>query len=335
MGLRTLVRQLRFESDLPYRLYDRVAVLLGQGRPGLPLRSARDDQGPAPFFIVGSGRSGNTLLRAILVGHGKLAIPPESYVLGTVVRDYRRLGFLAWSELLRIVLARFHFHPKFGTWDTDLREVHEQLVECPESERSLARIVNGVYQAWMRCHMPSASRWGDKTPTNVYHLPRIHRLFPDAAFVHMLRDGRDVVASYLESGLYESAIEACDRWRESVHLVRSFLRRLPADRYREIRYERLVGDPEGVTRDVCDLLGVSFERRMLEHRTRVDDLGDTGARHHADLRRPISDRSVGSWRNRLDLRQQAVVQERLQDMLEVLGYLQDGGAPRSEEPRQA
>lgn len=321
MDLRESLRRLRFGTDLPYRVFDRLNLLLRQLGRGYRLRLSGDEARPAPFFIVGSGRSGNTLLRAILAGHGDLAIPPESYVLGPVVRDYRTLSFLPWTTLLRLVLARFHFHPQFDAWETNLGRVQRTLASSPDEERSLARILDAVYRAWIRRHMPGADRWGDKTPTNVYHLPRIAAVFPDASYIHMLRDGRDVVASYLDAGLYDSTDAACERWLESVDLVRRFAASLSSDRFREVRYERLVTEPEAVTRGVCQVLGVAFEPVMLKHRQRVNGLGDTDAEHHSGLNRPISSRSVGSWRDRLDDRQRRIVHDRLSPRLRDLGYL--------------
>lgn len=321
MGLRSLLRQLRFGTDLPYRVYDRLTTLHRALEKRRPLRRPADDALPTPFFIVGSGRSGNTLLRAILCGHGELAVPPESYVLGAAVREYRKFGFLSWPELVDVVLDRFASHPQFATWDTDLAPVRAALLDRPDEQRSLARILDAVYRAWAWTHMPGARRWGDKTPTNVYHLPRIDAVFPDALYLHVLRDGRDVVASYLEAGFYETAEMACRRWIESVELVRDFSRGLDPGRFLEVRYERLVRDTEALVHDVCRLLGISYEPGMLRHRRRVDDLGDTGADHHAGLDRPIEDSSVGSWRDRLDQRQRNVVERRLRPLLSSLGYL--------------
>jgi hypothetical protein len=321
MGLSTYLRKLRFRTDLPYRIYDRLTLLLGQFGPRYPLRRVTDDARPSPFFIVGSGRSGNTLLRAILTGNPELAIPPESYVLGPAVRDYRRLGFLPWRMLARVVLGRFQFHPQFETWQTDVPEVYRAVAGCSVEYRSLAKIVDELYRAYARRHQPNARRWGDKTPANVYHLPRIHAVFPNAAYLHMLRDGRDVVASYLDAGFYDSAEDASQRWLESVDLVREFGRRLPKNRYLEVRYESLVRNPEPVIRQVCRYLGTTYRQVMLQHRERVDDLGDTDASHHAGLYRSVDDRSVGTWRERLNADQRRVVEKQLRSRLSALGYL--------------
>lgn len=320
MGLRTYLRRLRFRTDVPYRVYDRLTILLRQLGPYHPLRKPADDDRPSPFFIVGSGRSGTTLLRAILAGSREVAIPPESYVMGAAVRDYRRLSFLPWPALVRFVLGRFQFHPGFEAWATDLDEVHRQAAACPEPERSLAMILDAIYMAYAGRHRPEARRWGDKTPANVYHLPRLDAVFPGASYVHVLRDGRDVVASYLEAGLYDSAEDASERWIESVNLVRSFLHDVRPDRSLEVRYERLVRDPEAVTRRVCEHLALEYRPEMVNHRDRVEELGDTDAGHHAGLHRPIDDRSVGTWRDRLDERQRRVVEERLASRLVSLGY---------------
>ena len=72
-----------------------------------PLRRPTTKISPPPFFIVGSGRSGNTLLRAVLTGHSKVAIPPESYVLAKTIRRFRSYSFLNWSLLVRMILSEF------------------------------------------------------------------------------------------------------------------------------------------------------------------------------------------------------------------------------------
>lgn len=321
MDFRTYLRRLRFRADLPYRLFDRLSFILRQLGSHHPLRVPGDDKGSSPFFIVGSGRSGTTLLRAILVGHRSLAIPPESYVLGLAVRDYRKFGFQPWAELLRIVLARFQFYRHFDAWQTDLKPVYHELLDCPPEKRSLAKLLDTVYLTYARNHMSDATRWGDKTPLNVYHLPRIDAVFPDANYIHILRDGRDVVASYLDANLYDSAKAACERWVESVELVRSFTTGIPTKRCLEVRYERLVQEPETVSREVCEHLGVSFEPRMLCHRDRIENLGDSDLEHHSNLARPISDRSVGSWRHRLEEEQKKVVRTKLLRLLAELDYV--------------
>ncbi len=92
----------------------------------------------APFFIVGSGRCGTTLLRRILAAGGQVHIPPETYKVGPAVRFFRRNRDRAWSFLVRGVLSMFEYHPMFERWKISLRPLAAELGELPPGRRSLA-----------------------------------------------------------------------------------------------------------------------------------------------------------------------------------------------------
>jgi hypothetical protein len=150
-----------------------------------------------PFFIVGSGRCGSTLLRAMLVAHPDLHIPPES-ALGPMVREYRRYSRLPWNVVLRIVLGRLEWDQSWATWELALKPLLRELDALPRDARNLATILAAPYRAHASRHKPSAVRWGDKTPPNTARLGALHQVFPDLQVVHLLRDGRDVVQSFLQ-----------------------------------------------------------------------------------------------------------------------------------------
>lgn len=302
-----------------HTLYDsvRAAIKFWSGRR--PLRRATTQILPPPFFIIGSGRSGNTLLRAVLTGHSDVAIPPESYVLAKAIRRFRAYSFLDWPLLVRIVLAEFEYHDQFESWDLSLRSVYEPLSQLPEEKCDLALILDEIYRRYMSVHMPNAKRWGDKTPMNTAHLHWIDRVFPQAKYVHMLRDGRDVVSSYVQAGLYSSVEEAGQRWRRSVTMARRFGERFP-DRYLEVRYENLVRRPEREVRRVCEFLGIEFRKDMLQFQDDVDELGDTHLSHHEGLRRPINTDSIGKWKSRLSTQDQEIVVRLIGDKLDAMGY---------------
>ena len=86
------------------RAYRYLPVLL-KGRP------LHDEARYRPFFIIGSGRCGTTLLRAMLQTHPTVHIPPETYSLGQIIQEYPRYSRLPWDELLRLILTRFEYNP--------------------------------------------------------------------------------------------------------------------------------------------------------------------------------------------------------------------------------
>lgn len=287
---------------------------------GYPLRNLSSDRG-APFFIVGSGRSGTTLLRAMLTGHPGLDIPPESYVLPAVIRGFQDFSFLPWDFLVPWVIATYERHPEFDTWQTDLAAARIAALHIEPAQRTLRAILDEVYGAYTLRAGKGRCRWGDKTPLNTLHLPTIYAAFPDAQYVHVLRDGRAVAASYVCAGLYSSAVEAAMRWEVSVQAARKLGRRLPARQFLEIRYEDLVTVPRETMARVSAFLGVEMVDAMLEPRERAGSLGDVPRHeHHGGVFEPLTAAKIEQWKDSLSPGQLAEVEAAVGRTLKAAGY---------------
>lgn len=273
-----------------------------------------------PFFIIGSGRSGNTLLRRILQAHSGLHIPPENHALGTVITVYRRNRGLAWPHLVDLVLGTFQFSHGFEVFGVDLRPLAEELREAPMGDRNLAHVLDSFYRFHARAHGQRCVYWGDKTPLNTFNAFKIGSVLPDVRFIHIIRDGVDVVESYVRAGLIADHDEAARRWSSSVDAARRVQRRYPMQ-FLEIRYENLVHDPEQVIRSVCHFLQIGFEPGMLCKTDHAAEMGDVGQyAHHAQALEPISVNSVGKGRRELDPRTLETLAQVIGKQLHELGY---------------
>jgi LPS sulfotransferase NodH len=279
-------------------------------------------EGFFPFFLVGSGRSGSTLLRRMLYAHPALHIPPETYVLGEVIELFEQARkLLSWRDLVCLVLARFEYHREFETFETSLRPLAQRLVALPERRRTLATILDGLY----RHHAAAQSRrhtvrWGDKTPLNTFHLDAIHRVFPDAQFVHVLRDGVDVSYSYVSASLYPDIQAAARRWRDSLRAARRFMALHPAACL-EIRYEELATQPEATLRRLCAFLRISYRPAMLQSEAVAAELGDVPRRrHHRGVRRPIFSSSIGRGRTNVSATERRALDRLIGRDLQHAGY---------------
>ena len=255
----------------------------------------------SPVFIIASGRSGNTLLRRILCSGPELYIPPETYVLGQIIRKHPSRASLPWSELCQLTLGAFATSEDFHTFPSShLHTVYEQLVAVPAAERSLALIITAFYEYMMRQAKPTALRWGDKTPLNAQSLPQIDEAFPIARYIHIIRDGYDVVASYLKMGRYSDPEEAARRWIAATDDCHNFAVK-HARRVMEIRYEDLCRQPIPTTQSICSFLGLTYSSDMLETTpAKLDELGDISVKaHYSQVRKPISTASIGKGRAEL------------------------------------
>jgi hypothetical protein len=219
-------------------------------------------------FVVGCGRSGTTLLRSMLDSHPDVAIPHESYFvvgLGRKRRKYRTNKGFGWAAFSSDLLESTWFS-RWGISDEELRAKFS--LRAPED---FSQAVRQVFELYARKR--GKSRYGDKTPSYVMNLRLLAKLFPEARFVHIVRDGRDVALSLLDVRFGPNTIdEAALFWREHVARGRRAGRSLGPKRYCEIRYEELVADPESALRALCVFVNVDFSNEMLAYHGRAGEV---------------------------------------------------------------
>jgi hypothetical protein len=222
---------------------------------------------PFPFF-VGSGRSGTTLLRAMVDSHPEVAVPDEVAFVIRLSRPHRAVQY-GWprrfdaAACTDLIVA----DSSFRRWPVTEAEARAAIADPPAA--SFADTVRRLYA--LVAASQGKARYADKTPMHVLYLPRLARLFPEARFVHLIRDGRDVALSYQSVAWGPTTVpEAAIRWRRSVRRGRRDGHRLGPERYREIRYEDLVANPERVLRAVCAFLELDWDNSMVQYHERAD-----------------------------------------------------------------
>lgn len=329
----------RFFGGVGFDARDQVSVAVGterlsgaaslRGARGMLVKSLIDDvrsPGPIaetpdqpPLFIIGSGRSGSTLMRRVLLASGQIYIPPETYVLGPVIETWPRMALLRWREKVRLFCAFFEKHRHFEkTFKMSNLNEFARLAENFEPERRRLRsLIDAFYVYLARAHGGATRRWGDKTPFNTHHLRAIGRAFRDAQYVWLVRDGRDVALSYVEAKFYPDLAAAADRWVGANAACAGFARR--RENVLILRYEDLVSQPEAEFARFFDWAGLSFRRDMLG--ADAGFMGDVEWHaHHERVSAPISPSSVGRWRDRLTESELGALPPPFWRMMRDLGY---------------
>lgn len=248
----------------------------------------------APFFVVGSGRSGTTLLRLILAGHSRLEIPPETWFIGQLVREIPLRRVLSREDVLRAVaiMTGEYRWPDMGIPAEEFRARALAL-----RDPKLVDVVNIVYHDHLRCS--GKPRFGDKTPPYIDIVPELCELYPDAKFIHLVRDGRDVAISYIDLRWDGRCYEPDWVWSSAMRRREEY-RPLPLEsRILDVKYEDLVSDLEATVRRVCAFLGEDFEPSMLAFKERIAAVPQRERPIHGKLERPISREATGQWRLKL------------------------------------
>ena len=246
----------------------------------------------APFFIVGAGRSGTTLLRLILTGHSRLHIPSETWFLRDLVREFPLTGALTQAQAERAVetMVRHQRWPDLALDADDVRHA-AGLLPCAR----LRDLIDLVYRRLLRAS--GKPRLGDKTPHYFGVVPELATLYPEATFIYLVRDGRDVAMSWIDAGwqhYYEPGFE----WPRAMTCLHRDRAAYPA-RVLAVRYEDLVRRPDDTARSICAFLQEDFEPAMLDWRARIEQVAVRDRHLHVRLQEPLSNDAVGVWRRRL------------------------------------
>jgi hypothetical protein len=214
--------------------------------------------------VVGAPRSGTTLLRLMLDSHPELAIPPETGFL-SAARRLRGRGDALRERFFRTVTA---FPPEAPSWA-------DYGIPADDFRSALRRIepftASAGFRAFYRLYAArhGKPRWGDKTPVYCLEIGLIRRVLPEARFVHIIRDGRDVALSLRRQWFTPGRDMAtlAKYWARCV--VRARRAGLGRRDYLEVRFEELVREPGPVLARVCRFLELEWSPALLEHHTRA------------------------------------------------------------------
>jgi hypothetical protein len=292
-------------------------------------REAEDPTSAAPFlFALGCVRSGTTMLRAMLDSHPGLAVPPESYFVAPALHRRARYRRPSGGQPIDVdrLLADIAADPSFADWH--LPAARLDSVRRDPAPVSVPEALGRLYEAYAVEH--GKPRAADRTPSHVLEIDLLADAFPGSRFLHLVRDGRDVVPSLVTMDFGPDRFAAATLfWRTRVLRARAAGQRLGPGRYHEIRYEDLVSHPERTLRVVCDFFALPFDAAMLDYHERaaalIVGLRHTG--HVQGVRRPPT-AGVRDWREALAPHEVQLFEALAGDALDTFGYPRSGlGAP--------
>lgn len=242
----------------------------------------------SPIFLVGAMRSGSTLLRLMLDHHPEIAFDKEFDFAVARVSDTGELpsmhAYLAWIKYVRGV-------------DYNLNPSLSYRAQVNDFLRQKRAVSGGKRYVGATVH---------------HHFDRLRFLWPDARYVHLVRDPRDTARSVLQKGWAGNIYQASGVWIQAEDCWDSLATNLSRDQAIELHYEDLVTQTEAELSRVCKFIGVEFSPAMLDYQ--VD------ARQY-----PPPDPSLAfQWKTRLPSREVAMVERRTAHRMESRGYARSG-----------
>jgi hypothetical protein len=240
----------------------------------------------SPVFLIGAERSGTTLLRLMLDGHPQIAWPCEF--------DYA----LEWPAT------------RTGEWP-DLVDFWSSLAESRQARQAEVAIdASLAFPDLMRSLYEQLARRTYKPVVGVTahrHYERLLKLWPNARFIYLLRDGRDVARSHVEMGWTGNVWAAAPVWRDAEREWRRVSTFVPHENRLELRYEDLVRSPQRELTRVCAFLDLPYASEMLAYPAR--------SKYAAP-----DPRVAERWREKLSARELAWLEREIGPELRARGY---------------
>ena len=256
------------------------------------------------LFIGGNGRSGTSMLQDLLCRHPKIAGGPEFTFTKPLLQLHRQMAKDKFLERNKGYYNR-------DVLDARFRSFYETYFDALAKEH------------------PNASYLSEKTPDNIDVMVDLLTLFPEARFLFVYRDGRDVVLS--NRNVYQRAPEQLDpshftlarlskRWKETIDLRR----KVPAslnDRILDVRYEDLVSQPETVLRSIESFLGLGAgidpaSGDPTANTIHVDDVWYTQEQRE----QAVTTQRIGKWKTDLGWFERITLQASMAHHLDLMGY---------------
>lgn len=244
----------------------------------------------SPVFVIGYPRSGTSVTCRLLRRYLKVSFGTESQFIIRYLRSLPEYGDLRQDANVRALLADISRERFFA------RSAHNwKFVFDPEKaiaalkDRTYSGVLDAIFGQLAEHNQ--MDRWGDKTPQYNNDLSQLRGLFPDAQFIHIVRDGRDVAISIAKTGFGPTnACATANAWNGALDRIQSFARTLSSNQYFELRYEDLMESPAETLAEVAGYLGIDDRDGALAAYTREH------------VRHEINVGSVGRWRRELSRR---------------------------------
>jgi protein-tyrosine sulfotransferase len=261
----------------------------------------------APVALGGCGRSGTTLLRMMLDSHRRICCGPESSVFRRRAIDPDALA------------------ERFGFAHAEIRRIHAAAASRPAFIEAFAGI----------CMQRSGKqRWAEKTPRNISRIGAIFAHFPQARFVHVLRDGRDVACSLrthprhkvvdgklVPLGTRKPIAGCARRWVRDIEGSRRWW---SDPRFHVVRYEDLVLKPRPVLERLVAFIGEDWDEAMLAHAAADPRFRDaTRFAQNPEALDAVNTSSLDRWQRDLDAHDKRIVKRIAGRLLVELGYAAD------------
>lgn len=264
------------------------------------------------------------MLGAMLGAHSKCIAIPESQWMIELLAQAK-----VHPENLERIWKKIQDHWRYKIWNFT-------PPSSPRSSRinSYAQLIHWIAAQYGEQFGKSNMKyWIDHTGSNVKHAAKLLELFPNAKFIHLIRDGRSVANSLMSCDWGPNTILACAHyWQSEITYGLAAESYLKPERIIQIRYEDLVEKPSETTHQLGDFLNLPFEAHLLQ--PQGFQVPDYSRRQHSLIGKELNESRINAWRETLSARQIELFESASLDLLQYLGYSPIHEFPRTATPAE-
>lgn len=267
-----------------------------------------------PLFVIGMPRSGTKLIRCLLSNHPKIGITDETEFLPYYIGNWNKFGDVQdkdnFHRLYKSILNTTYIMTK-SRYGTVIPE--QTWYEMCESYD-----LQGVMEAFIRYYTGGVNDqdfvWGDKSPSYTRYMAEFKKAFPEAKFIHIVRDVRDCCLSAYKARR-KNMIRFAQRWNNNLASINKEISNLPEGDYLEIRYEDLLENPEKTLRKCTDFIGVDFMHELTTLEKPAENI-------HGDAKgiTTIKKDNVGKYKHKMDEKTKLSIEQITVGMLKKYEY---------------
>ena len=212
------------------------------------------------IFLVGCARSGTTLLQSILASHHAISSFPETHFLRGTIPKFWLFQFIKYyGKKEQLFIKKYLKRIKRKELYNAIPNPTFNTLEWVDKIINLIDLIPNDLDSTI---------WIEKTPMHLYFIPLIQKVNPNIKYIHMIRDGKDVVASLFnasqnnpESFGGKQSIENCiKRWKHDIQIHKKYINH---DNHFFITYEEIIKNSNIALKKLCKFLHIEFKEQML------------------------------------------------------------------------
>jgi len=267
-----------------------------------------------PIFVMGAPRSGTTFLASSIASHHKIVALPEMHYIFTLMEEELVFGKLSLERKIEILKDNFHF------CSLKLFKTRDELKEFLKDKDTKEFILELINLYNKKYHKKHYTHWVEHSPHSHRHIDVIKTFFPNAKFIHIIRDPRAVIAStFKEPWGFKDVVTGANSWNSN---VMDILKKEKLFDIKTIKYEEFVEYTQKYLEEISTFVGVEFSDSMLLKNGII--VQEYFEKHRSFRGKKADNSRKEKWKKELTQTQISHINARNYKLMQKYDYIQDG-----------